>query len=242
LGNTTAISYDPGGLQPSTTYYWQIDAVAADGTVYAGDIWSFTTVTGSATLPAPADGVLVVETSATLSWTAGVTATSHDVYIGDNYDNVDSGAAGTFVGNQTATSLTVGLPGSPLPDGLVRGTTYYWRIDEVEADGTTVYKGDIWSFTIEPFAAYNPSPPDGATGVDTNVELSWTSGFDAKLHSVYFGDDLDTVSNAVGAPPMPFITYNPGPLEAGKTYYWRVDEFNPPITTKGDIWSFTTAP
>ena len=242
MGNTTEVSYDPGGLKPSTTYYWQINAVAADGTVYPGDIWSFTTVIGSATQPAPSDGALVVETSATLSWIPGVTAASHDVYIGDNYDNVDSGAEGTFVGNQTATSLTVGLSGSPLPDGLVRGTTYYWRVDEVEADGTTVYKGDVWSFTIEPFAAYNPNPADGATGVNTNVELSWTPGFDAKLHSVYFGDDLDTVSNAVGAPPMPFITYNPGPLKAGKTYYWRVDEFNPPVTTKGDVWSFTTAP
>ena len=242
MGNTTEVSYDPGGLKPSTTYYWQINAVAADGTVYPGDIWSFTTVTGQATQPGPADGALIVETSATLSWIPGVTAASHDVYIGDSFDSVDSGAEGTFAGNQTATSLTVGLPGSPLPDGLVRGTTYYWRIDEVEADGTTIYKGAVWSFTIEPFAAYNPSPPDGATGVDTNVELSWTPGFDAKLHSVYFGDDLNTVSNAVGAPPMPFITFNPGPLEAGKTYYWRVDEFNPPITTKGDVWSFTTAP
>ena len=59
LGNTTEVSYDPGGLQPSTTYYWQIDAVAADGTVYPGEIWSFTTVIGEATQPSPADGALV---------------------------------------------------------------------------------------------------------------------------------------------------------------------------------------
>ena len=242
LGDTKEVSYDPGGLQPSATYYWQIDAVAADGIVYPGEIWSFTTVTGQATQPGPADGALVVETSATLSWVAGVTAASHDVYIGDSFDSVDSGAEGTFAGNQAATTLDVGLPGGPLADGLVRGTTYYWRVDEVEADGTTVYKGDVWSFTIEPFTAYNPSPTDGATGVDTNVELSWTPGYDAKLHSVYFGDDLDTVSNAVGAAPMPFVTFNPGPLEAGKTYYWRVDEFNPPVTSKGEVWSFTTAP
>jgi|GEM_PF-2124880 len=240
LGNTTAISYDPGGLQPSTTYYWQLNAVAADGTVHVGEIWSFTTVIGEATQPGPADGALIEQRSATLSWAAGVTAASHDVYIGDSFESVDSGAEGTFVGNQTGTTLDVGLPGGPLPDGLVPGTTYYWRVDEVEADGTTVYKGAVWSFSIAPLSAYNPSPADGATGVDTNVELSWTPGMDAKLHSVYFGDDLDTVSNAVGAAPMPFITFNPGPLEPGKTYYWRVDEFNPPITTKGNVWSFTT--
>jgi hypothetical protein len=71
--------------------------------------------------------------------------------------------------------------------------------------------------------------------------LSWTPGLDAKLHAVYFGDDPDTVANADGAAPMPFTTFNPGPLEAGKTYYWRVDEVNPPTTTKGDVWSFATA-
>jgi hypothetical protein len=26
--------------------------------------------------------------------------------------------------------------------------TYYWRIDEVEADGVTIHKGDVWSFTV----------------------------------------------------------------------------------------------
>jgi hypothetical protein len=241
LGNTTEVSYDPGGLQPSTTYYWQIDAVAADGTVYPGDIWSFTTVIGEAAQPSPADGALVEQKSVTLSWTAGVTAASHDVYIGESIESVAGGDEGTFVGNQVGTTLSVGVPGAPLPGGLVPGTTYYWRVDEVEADGTTVYKGAVWSFSVAPSTAYNPNPPDGTTGVATDVELSWTPGLDAKLHSVYFGDDFDTVSNAAGAAPMPFTTFNPGPLEPGKTYYWRVDEFNPPTTSKGNVWSFTTA-
>ncbi len=44
LGNTTEVSFDPGGLRPGTTYYWQLNAVEADGTTHAGDIWSFTTM------------------------------------------------------------------------------------------------------------------------------------------------------------------------------------------------------
>src|SRR5690606_18428134 len=33
------------------------------------------------------------------------------------------------------------------------GTTYYWRIDEVNAaPDNTIFKGDVWSFTAEPFA------------------------------------------------------------------------------------------
>ncbi len=38
------------------------------------------------------------------------------------------------------------------PGSLAYGQTYYWRIDEVNktADGTT-YKGNVWSFTVEPY-------------------------------------------------------------------------------------------
>ncbi len=189
--------------------------------------------------PDPADGATVLQTFALLTWTPGVTAASHNIYISKSLDDVSAGAEAAFVGNQAATMLSVGLPGLPFPEGL-GGATYYWRVDEVEADPNVVYQGTVWSFTVPPVTAYNPSPADGATDVATNVQLSWTAGLNAKLHSVYFGDDLDTVTNAAGAPPLPLTTFNPGPLDEGKTYYWRVDEFNPPLTTKGNIWSFTT--
>ncbi|MCP4613962.1 MAG: hypothetical protein GY845_35185, partial [Planctomycetes bacterium] len=96
----------------------------------------------------PKDGTYNAETWVTLSWRPGISAVSHDIYFGDNFDDVSDGVGGTFQGNQTTTSFTVGIPGGPYPDGLVMETTYYWRIDEVEADGTTVHKGDVWSFTV----------------------------------------------------------------------------------------------
>jgi hypothetical protein len=184
--------------------------------------------------PDPVNGALIEQTWVMLSWTAGITAASHNVLIGTAPDALELQI------NQVETILTVGLPGLPVPDGLVPGTTYYWRIDEVEADPNIVHEGVVWSFSIPPETAYNPNPADGATGVATNVQLSWTAGLGAKLHSVYFGDNLDTVTNAAGAPPLPVTTFNPGALEEGKTYYWRVDEFNPPKTVKGNVWSFTT--
>jgi hypothetical protein len=78
--------------------------------------------------------------------------------------------------------------------------------------------------------------------VATDAQLSWAPGMGALLHYVYFGDDLDTVTNATGALPLPLLTHNPGPLEPGKTYYWRIDEFSASGTITGDVWSFTTAP
>ncbi len=190
--------------------------------------------------PDPADGATVEQTFALLQWSGGVTAASHNVYVSENMDDVASRAEAAFAGNLLINTISVGLPGLPIPDGL-GGATYYWAVDAVEADPNVVYAGPVWSFTVPPVAAYDPTPADGAENVGTSVTLSWSPGLGAKLHMVYFGDDLDTVTNAAGAPPLPMTTYNPGPLEAGKTYYWRVDEFNPPAQVKGKVWSFTTA-
>jgi hypothetical protein len=101
-----------------------------------------------------------------------------------------------------------------------------------------------------PKTAFNPVPADGAESVDMNVELSWTAGLGAALHTVYFGDNFDDVNDAVAdfsqrgsAYTQNNTTYTPGPLEFAKTYYWRVDELTGgrnSQTHKGNIWSFTT--
>ena len=189
--------------------------------------------------PDPGDGAIYTDTWASISWRAGHTAVSHDVYIGENAADVETGTGDTFRGNQGSAYIVVGFPGNPYPDGLTTGTTYYWRVDEVEADGTK-HTGKVWSFTIPPRTAYDPIPSDGAKFVPADSILSWTGGFGAKLHNVYFGDNFEDVNSATAGAPNPTTTYNPGPLEFNKTYYWRVDEFNPPITLRGEVWSFTT--
>jgi len=191
--------------------------------------------------PTPADGSILFDTWVTLGWYVGDSAVSHDVYMGDNYDDVYNGTGGTYRGNQNENFYVAGFPGYAFPDGLVPGTTYYWRIDEVnEADPNSPWKGDVWSFSIPPKTAYNPYPADGAEFVDPNTTLNWTGGFGAKLHSVYLGDNFDDVNDATGGSTQGPTTYTPDPLESGKVYYWRVDEFDAANTYKGDIWSFTT--
>jgi hypothetical protein len=191
--------------------------------------------------PNPSDGALHPDTWISLAWLAGDFAISHDVYFGDNFDDVNHGTGDTFRGNHTLPYYVAGFPGYAYPDGLVPGTTYYWRIDEVnDANQNSPWKGDVWSFSIPPKTAYYPNPADGAEFVDLNVQLKWTAGFGAKLHYIVFGEDFDEVSNAsMGVPSGP-TNYTPGPLKLAKTYYWRVDEFDGAATYKGEVWSFTT--
>ena len=191
--------------------------------------------------PEPADGTYIADTWANLSWTPGKLAASHDVYLGDNFNDVNDGAESTFLGNQEATFIVVGFPGFAYEDGLVPGTTYYWRIDEVnETEPNSPWKGDIWSFMIPPKKAYLPVPADTAESIDLNISLSWTPGFGAKLHTVYFGDNYEDVNNAIVGLPLGTNSFNPGQLEFAKTYYWRVDAFDGFDTHKGNVWNFTT--
>jgi len=191
--------------------------------------------------PDPADGVFIEQTWVTLAWTPGNLAISHDVYMGDNLDDVNDGAGDTFRGNQTDDFYVAGFPGFAYPDGLIPGTTYYWRIDEVnDADPNSPWKGDVWSFTVTPQTAHKPEPADGDGSIDLNVVLNWKVGYGAKLHTVYIGDNFDEVNNAVGGLPQGLTTYTPDSLKFAKTYYWRVDEFDGIETYKGDVWSFST--
>jgi hypothetical protein len=134
--------YEDTGLLPDTLYTYKVKArdksagqnetgfssEASAQTLLAGD------PPGQAADPNPADGQTGVNRkNVILNWTAGKDATSHDIYLG-------TANPPPFVQNQTGTVYD--------PQGnLFKNTWYYWRIDEVNADGTTT--GVIWSFYAE---------------------------------------------------------------------------------------------
>jgi hypothetical protein len=197
----------------------------------AGNGWA------GASKPIPANGAIHEDTWANIAWEGA--GASFDVYFGDNLNDVQAGAESTFQGNQTTKFYVVGFPGFAFPDGLIPGTTYYWRIDEIQADGT-IHTGSVWSFSIRARTAKDPEPADGTEFVEADVMLSWTVGFGAKLHTVYIGTNFDDVNNATGGLPQAATTFSPDSLEPEKVYYWRVDEFDAVETHKGEVWSFTT--
>jgi len=175
--------------------------------------------------PTPADEATSVSVTTDLSWTAGTGTYTHDVYFGED-STPDSGE---FKGNQAGTTYNTGT--------MTGSTTYYWRIDEVNAGGTTV--GIVWSFTTEaagPGKATSPSPANSAANVAITADLSWTAGSGATSHDVYFGQSSpgSFQGNQGGT------TYNTGTMSNDTTYYWRIDEVNAGGTTTGTVWSFTT--
>jgi hypothetical protein len=159
----------------------------------------------TASSPDPEDGSLVQFTQVMLQWEPGASADSHNIYFGEDFDDVNDGASEVFRGNESFTFFLIGFVGYPYPDGLVPGTTYYWRVDEVEATGT-IHEGDVWSFTLPSKTAYDPNPVNNAEFVGVDVTLAWTPGADSTEHHVYFGDNLQDVQAGTGGTDKGTVT------------------------------------
>jgi hypothetical protein len=138
---------------------------------------------GVAYNPMPEDESVDVSLDASLAWTPGEFANTHNLYLGANWDDVNDGAAETLVAEGWEAN-------SYDPGRLVLGQTYYWRVDEVNAPpDNSVYTGEVWSFTVEPVSyavpmeavtvtassATDAQPPDNTineSGLNANDEHS----------------------------------------------------------------------
>src|SRR4030042_1495453 len=129
--------------------------------------------------PAPANGALSV-TPPLLRWAKGDTAIFHNVYFGTTPDLTEA----NLVAPRQAFEMYYHIA------GFQPGTVNYWRVDEIDKDGVTVYPGDVWSFMTQALTAYYPTPADKATDASPALTLSWMPGRGAEKHHLYFGDDL----------------------------------------------------
>lgn len=109
----------------------------------------------------------------------------------------------------------------------------------------------ITASNLPPELASIPSPRNRVT-VSRPVTLSWEPGMYAVSHDVYFGTDPNAVNDANNVPDLwpefqgnqDPCSFDPGPLELGKTYFWRIDEVNeadPNSPWKGVVWEFSIA-
>ena len=167
-----------------------------------------------------------------LQWTSGTFAQWHDVYFGTT---PELGQA-DYKGRQMQLMAMYYHFA-----GLQPGTTYYWRVDEIEPNNA-VHTGDLWSFTSAPTTAFAPMPRNGDKWIDPNGDLSWKPGMGAMKHDLYFGTDrakVEARDASVSKGLLTAMIYEPGTLAKDTTYYWAVDESGAG-NYGGEVWSFTT--
>jgi len=121
--------------------------------------------------PIPQDGATVqLALTKAISWTPGNRAVRHDVYFGADEEavaNTDtSDTTGIYQGRKNANAYI-------LPEALQWDSTYYWRVDEIEADDT-LHTGPVWSFTVADYLLVDDFEDYDAG--DNQIWYAWKDG------------------------------------------------------------------
>ncbi|MEN6575328.1 MAG: LamG-like jellyroll fold domain-containing protein [Phycisphaerales bacterium] len=126
--------------------------------------------------PQPAVGAAGVSIETDLTWRSGREAASHVVYIDADSNAVADGA----VPGQTTTDRVY------TPPGLMLGTKYFWKVDEVGDTGT--YAGDIWDFTTEDYLVVDDFESyDDDIDAETTIWHTWIDGVTDKASGSQVG-------------------------------------------------------
>jgi len=227
-----------GELYPGYAYY-------GDSGVNAAGFWAINLATGASTRL----GTLNVTGSGSWGlWT--VKEVAGFLYVHTTHD-------GIFVYRLTD-ATTLGALYTQYPkaelDALTKDTNPNWGFDVVEGGARMLLSAGLGKVAVlvDARLADAPYPPRAAVAVSQASVLRWSPAAAAAAHDVYFGVDPAAVANATpatadlykGRQALDKTTYDPGPLQWGKVYYWRIDEVNDARLDspwKGTVWTFTTA-
>jgi hypothetical protein len=162
-----------GGGGDNLAVSWQGPGVAAQAIISAEYVDGYALPPLQAFSPYPANGQVDAPQAPVLSWSAGENAQAHEVYFGDDPNEVAAADTSSplFRGSQTGTSYDVGA--------LEWDKTYFWRVDETSAgDPESPWIGRVWSFTtanfipVDDFESYNDEE-----GMDTRIYENWIDGW-----------------------------------------------------------------
>lgn len=167
--------------------------------------------------------------SLSLAWVD--TATNASGYNVERSPDGSTFAAIAQLGSTATTYVDTGLTG---------GAAYYYRVSAFNSAGSSAYSNIAMNSTqlqaaapaTAPSAPYAPSPADGATGVNTNVTLTWNDAgaqtYDVYVNGAPYATNLTSPSVALSS--LAFAT----------PYTWSVTAKNSAGSTIGPTWSFTT--
>ena len=168
--NVTGNVYEPGILDPLTTYYWKIVAWDNHSASSTGPVWQFTTAQNHPPFPprypSPENGAIYVDPETDLSWLGG------DPDVGDivTYDIYLGTISPPFLIEFNYSGNTY------YPGGLNEDTTYYWKIVAWDYHGAFL-EGPEWMFTTGIHVNQAPEKPtiQGPRIVGPNVTVKFNA-------------------------------------------------------------------
>ncbi|MCU1350565.1 MAG: repeat containing protein, partial [Acidobacteria bacterium] len=214
-------SFTPANLQPSTRYYWIVvakgDPFCPSSPNARSPVASFTTIGSCAPatfdLVSPANNATVASSPVQLSWQSAGDGATYDVYLG-TVRPVPLVASGL-----TATSYN-----ATIGSGL-----YAWFVvahaacdpSKTLTTANRSFQSTIQSGCVPGQLQVTPlQPADGATGIASSVELSWTTTVAANSYELYLGTSPNELP--LFAAGLERTTQTVSSLAPATTYYWLV--------------------
>jgi hypothetical protein len=227
----TSPEYQPGALDPMTSYSWRVVAKNDLG-AESGATWTFTTgeniAPALAANPIPENGATQLPLSTTLNWSPSARATSYQLFLWKTGEAAPGAPTATRTNPGYAATLEV-------------ATSYSWRVDAINSVGTTT--GTVWTFTtgFAPNAVASPFPADGATVPLVYDRLDWSDSATATSYRVFLWESGEEEPTTPTATVTESRSLQSAMLNPETEYSWRVDAVNAFGTTTGTTWTFTTS-
>jgi regulation of enolase protein 1 (concanavalin A-like superfamily) len=188
------------------------------------------------------------------TWEIALPNGDYDVYIVGGDPGYMDQTESFLVEGVTLTDPTPYPPGNNFDEFSVGVTVSDGRLT-VDAAPGSFYVKICFIHIVDMRVALPVSPANHSTWASTSVKLEWLAGITAIAHDVYIGTDLQAVTDATTSTPDiykgrythtnlqdPNFAYpldGEMPVEPGKTYYWRIDEWDGQNILRGEVTSFT---
>jgi fibronectin type 3 domain-containing protein len=203
LGSVTTTTYVNTGAKDGVTYYYKVTAVNDSGESAYSNIVSGQ---NKAVTPKPAAPVVKIGHSASsgkpmLTWNAVSGATSYKVYRA-------TAKNGAYSVINTTKALTYTNTGAAL------GTTYYYKVEALNAAGKSLGFSDVVEGKVAPVLAV------GYSSVSGKPQLTWKAVPGATEYQVYRSTQQNSGYTKINTTTA--TSYVNTGAKAGTTYYYRI--------------------
>ena len=196
LGTVTATSYTNTGAKAGTTYYYKVKAVNSAGESAYSNI-----VSGRATVTTLTLGHSSTSGKPQLTWKAVSGAASYKVYRA-------TAKNGAYSVINTTKALTYTNVGAAL------GTTYYYKVEALNAAGKSLGFSDVVEGKVAPVLAV------GYSSVSGKPQLTWKAVPGATEYQVYRSTQQNSGYSKINTTTA--TSYVNTGAKAGTTYYYRI--------------------
>ena len=196
LGTVTATSYTNTGAKAGTTYYYKVKAVNS-----AGESAYSNVVSGRATVTTLTMGHSASSGKPQLTWKAVSGAASYKVYRATTKN-------GAYTVINTTKALTYTNVGAAL------GTTYYYKVEALNAAGKSMGFSAIVEGKVAPVLAV------GYSSVSGKPQLTWKAVPGATEYQVYRSTQQNSGYTKINTTTS--TSYVNTGAKAGTTYYYKI--------------------